>query len=133
MRTLRAGAAYFALVFAAGFVFGAIRVLGVAPKIGERSAELMEGPLMLIVIIFAARFVVALFVKSPRWTVRLGTGLIALGLMIAAEFAVLLWVRRLTFRSYLASRDPVAGTAYLFMLVVFTVMPLFVGRNSKGV
>ena len=52
------GLLYFTLVFVAGFILGGIRVLFVVPQIGERYAELIEMPLMLVVIFFSARFVV---------------------------------------------------------------------------
>lgn len=55
MRMLKAGALYYALVFGAGFVLGPIRVLWVVPRSGERTAELMETPIMLVVTILAAR------------------------------------------------------------------------------
>ena len=55
-------------------------------------------------------------------------GSIALGLMLLAEFTVVLWLRGLSFRKYLASRDPVSGTVYYVMLGLLAVMPLLVAR-----
>jgi hypothetical protein len=55
MQLRTAGALYFALAFGAGFVLGTIRVLWVVPRVGERTAELMETPIMLVVIMLAAR------------------------------------------------------------------------------
>jgi hypothetical protein len=46
-RVLKAGGLYFALVFAAGFALGPIRLLWLVPRFGARSAELMEAPVML--------------------------------------------------------------------------------------
>jgi hypothetical protein len=60
---------------------------------------------------------------------RFIVGLVALGLLLVAEVTVILWVRHLTIRGYLASRDPVAGTAYLVTLGLFAVMPLLVARR----
>jgi hypothetical protein len=37
-------------VFGTGFVLGPIRVLWAVPRLGERVAELMEAPLMLVAI-----------------------------------------------------------------------------------
>ena len=58
MRILKAGGLYFALVFAAGFALGTIRVLWVVPALGARTAELMEMPFMLVVTVVVARWVV---------------------------------------------------------------------------
>lgn len=53
----------------------------------------------------------------------------ALGLLLAAEFTVVLGLRGLTIGEYFASRDPVAGTVYIVMLGVFAIMPLLVARR----
>jgi hypothetical protein len=42
MRIVEAGVLYFALVFEAGFMLGAIRTLWVVPSLGSRTAELLE-------------------------------------------------------------------------------------------
>jgi hypothetical protein len=55
--TLKAGAVYFALVFAAGFVLGTVRTLWVVPRLGVRTAELAEAPIMFGVSILAVRWV----------------------------------------------------------------------------
>ena len=47
---------------------------------------------------------------------RLGMGLVALGLMLVAEFGLVLWLRGLSIKEYLATRDPVSGTVYYVML-----------------
>jgi hypothetical protein len=48
--------------------------------------------------------------------------------MLVAEFGFVLWVRGLSIRQYLATRDPVYGTVYYAMLVVFGAMPLLVAK-----
>jgi len=53
-------------------------------------------------------------------------GCIALALLLVAEFGLVLWLRGLSIREYLATRDPVSGTVYYVMLAVFAVMPLLV-------
>jgi len=47
MQTLKAGVLYFAVVFGAGFVLGPIRVMWVVPRLGTRTAEILEAPIML--------------------------------------------------------------------------------------
>jgi len=129
MRILKAGALYFALVMAAGFVLGTIRVFWIVPHFGERAAELMETPLMAVVIVFAARWTVRSLAVPPATVARLGVGFTALVFLLIAEFTVALRLRGLTLHQYFANRDPVAGTVYAVMLGVFAIMPLFVARK----
>jgi hypothetical protein len=102
------------------------------PSFGTRIAELMETPIMLVVTILAARWVARRLAIPPTWSTRLAIGLVALGLLLVAEFTVVLWLRGLTIREYILSRDPVAGTVYIGMLGLFAIMPLLVARRSDG-
>ena len=129
MHTLKAGTLYYALVFGAGFVLGTFRVLWIVPRFGPRTAELMETPIMLLVTILAARWVVRrLAVPGTRFA-RLGMGCIALGPLLVSEFTLVLWLRGLSISEYLASRDPVSGTVCYAALGLFAVMPLLVARS----
>jgi hypothetical protein len=127
--TLRSGVLYFAIVFGAGFVLGPIRILWAAPRFGPNMAELMEMPIMLVVIVVAARWIVRGRAAIPSH--RLGIGGVALALMLLAEFTFVLWLRGLSLREYVARLDPVSGTAYCLMLVVFALMPLLVGSDRQ--
>ena len=129
MLILKAGVLYFALVFAAGFVLGAIRTLWITPRFGARKAELMESPIMFVVTVLAARWVALRLELPPAPATRLGVGLVALGLLLVTEFTVVLRLRRLTIADYFASRGPVSGTVYVVLLAVFAVMPLLVARG----
>ena len=66
MRILKAGVIYFALVFGAGFMLGTVRVLWGVPHVGTRTAELLEAPIMLVVTILAARWVVRRMSLPPE-------------------------------------------------------------------
>lgn len=129
MQILKAGVLYFALVFGAGFVLGAIRVLWIVPRFGTRLAELMEMPFMLVVILASARWVVQRLAVPPETCSRIGMGMIALGLLLALEFTLVLWLRGLTIKEYITDWDPVSGTAYYIMLGVFALMPFMVDRK----
>jgi hypothetical protein len=130
MQILKAGVLYFALVFGAGFVLGAIRTLWVVPRVGTRKGELMEMPVMLVVTIVAARWTVLHLGLPSAASARLGMGGIALGLLLVAEFGLVLWVRGLSIRQYFKTRDLVSGTVYYVMLGVFAVLPLLVVRKG---
>lgn len=129
MQILKAGVLYFAFVFGAGFVLGIVRTLWVVPRVGTRRAELMEMPIMLVVTIVSARWIVLHFAVPSTPSSRLGMGCIALVLLFLAEFGFMLWLRGLSIRDYLSTRDPVSGAVYYVMLVVFAVMPLLVRQN----
>jgi hypothetical protein len=90
MQTIEAGVLYFALVFGAGFVLGTVRTLWVVPRVGTRTAELVETPIMLVVTILVARWIVMRLAVPPTSSARLGMGCIALLLLLVAEFGLML-------------------------------------------
>jgi hypothetical protein len=128
---LKAGVLYFGTVFAVGFALGMVRVLWMVPQFGVRAAELIEAPFMLAASFLAARWTARrLAPPNTAWT-RLQVGVIALTILLAVEFTLVLWVRGLSFREYLDSRDPVAGTVYLLLLAVFAVMPALLRPTGR--
>ena len=130
-RILKAAFVYFLIVFGAGSLFGVIRVLLVVPLLDERTSELLEAPLMLLVIVLSASWIVPTFRLPPWLFYRLGTGMIALGLGLLFEFGIVLKLRDLTLAEYFATRDPVATGVYYLTLLVFALMPLLVKRDMR--
>jgi hypothetical protein len=131
LQTVKAGGLYFALVFAAGFALGIVRVFLIVPRVGERAAELAEAPLMIAVSWFAARWIVRRFALPPVVRTRLAAGLIALALMLAFEFGLVLRLRHLTIAEYFATRDPISSTVYYLSMVLFALLPLLVSRQRQ--
>jgi len=129
MKVLKAGILYFALVFGAGFVLGPIRILWVVPQVGMRMAELLEMPIMLVVIIASARWLVTWLAVPPTRPSRLAMGFIALGLLLTAELAFVGPIQGYSITEYIATRDPVSGTVFCVMLGVFALMPLLLTRR----
>src|SRR4030095_1972454 len=84
IKWVNAAVMYFVIVFGAGFAFGTIRTLWVVPKVGVRTAELMEMPFMVAVIILACRSVVRHFAFSYIWQ-RIAMGLLSLSVLIGTE------------------------------------------------
>lgn len=123
LEIVRAAAAYFALVFAAGFAFGVVRVLWLVPRLGERWAELAEAPLIVAAIVLAARWTVRRPARGATSRGLLALGAIALAVLLSVELTVVLALRGLSLAAYVASRDPVAGTVYVALLALFAVMP----------
>jgi len=129
MQPVEAGVLYFALVFGAGFVLGTVRTLWVVPRVGTRTAELTEAPIMLVVTIVAARWTVLRLEVPPMPFARLEMGCFALVLMLLAEFGFVLWARGMSIKDYLATRDPVSNVAYYLLLIIFAVMPVLIARK----
>jgi hypothetical protein len=131
IQVLKVSALYFAGVFAAGFVLGAIRTLWIVPALGTRAAELIEAPIMLLVVTFAARTIVRLHALAQWWQ-WLTVGLVALALLLAVEFTVVIRLRDLSLSEYFASQDPVSGAVYYVLLGIFAVMPLLMFRKRSA-
>lgn len=130
---LGGGFLYFLTVFACGFVLGVARTLWLAPRIGERWAELVEVPVMLVAIFLAARWVSGRFSLGTHGApVRAGVGLVGLVLLLAAEIGFVLELRGISFADYVAQRDSVSGMVYLSSLVLFAAMPVLVSRTGEG-
>src|ERR1700682_215029 len=121
IRIAKAGIAYFALVFGAGFVLGSIRVPFLVPRLGERMAELIEMPFMFVVVLCSARFIIRRFALPTATSVRLCVGLLALSLLLPAELLLAVALQSQSLGKYSASRDRVSGSVYLAMLLLFTV------------
>jgi hypothetical protein len=128
---IRAGVAYFALVFGVGFLLGCVRVPFLVPWLGERSAELIEMPFMFVAVIVAARFVCRRFDLSQKISIRLPVGLFALGLLLAAEVTLAILMQDQSLREYIASRDPISGPVYLLMLGLFGLMPTILAARKS--
>jgi hypothetical protein len=111
---------------------GCVRVPLLVPRIGERYAELIEIPLMLLAIVFAARHVVRRFSLSPRPVIRLQVGLVALALSLAAELMLATVLQGRSIETYVASRDPVSGGVYILMLMIFALMPTILAYRDTA-
>jgi hypothetical protein len=129
MKILKAGLLYFILVFGAGFILGPIRLFWVVPRIGTRTAELMEAPIMLIIIYLAARWVISYFKIPSRAFHRISIGGIALLLLLTSEFTLVLQLMGLSISEYFASRDTISGTVYCLCLIVFAITPMFINKQ----
>jgi ABC-type uncharacterized transport system permease subunit len=78
-----AGFLYFAIVYAAGFALGALRVLAIAPWIGTFGATLLELPIMLAIAWVACGFVLRR--RAVPSTARATMAATALVLLLLAE------------------------------------------------
>lgn len=130
MRILKPAAVYFALIFGAGFLLGALRVTLIVPRIGARAAELAETPLMLLICAAAATWVLRRFPFIRTARASLATGGLAVGILLAAEFAVGLWIMHLPADRVFVKSDPLLAFAYYGALALAALLP-FLLRNRR--
>jgi hypothetical protein len=129
MRILKPAVFYFGLVFATGIVLGTLRVVLIVPRLGERAAELLEMPVMLIAVVFAAHWTNQRYPEPAGSGSRLSIGLTALGFMLGAEVTVGLGLRGLSPLESLTDHDPISGAAYHVSLLLFAAMPWLLSRR----
>jgi len=120
---LRAGAAYAAAVFALGFVLGTLRVLVIAPRLGEFGAVLAELPVMLAASWVAAGALARRLGVPARAGARAAMGAAGLALLLAAEVALGFGFGRGPAAQAAALATP-AGVAGLAGHVAFGLVPL---------
>lgn len=128
---VRASASYFALVFGAGFALGLVRVPFLVPRFGERTAELLEMPVMLVVIFFASRYVVHRFAWASSVRFAVAMGVFALVLLLTAELLLAVAIQGRPIAEYVSDRDPVSGSVYLGSLVLYALMPWLQARGVR--
>lgn len=84
MRITLAAAAYWAVMFALGFVLGTVRVLWVVPAVGLVPATALELPVMLMASWWTAGWILRRF-GITRKAAALVMGLLAFALLMTAE------------------------------------------------
>lgn len=127
MQVLTAGMLYFFVTFGAGFVLEVIRFQVVALHISERFAEMMEIPNVLLATMIGARWVIDRFILPPLPGIRLGVGLVALGLTVAMEWVLVQVLESLAVAGYITTDEAVLSTLPIGALGVLAAMPFLVG------
>ncbi len=121
LNTVRPGLLYF--VMGTGFLLGMIRVPFLAPRLGERWAELAEMPIMAIVIFLSAGYVLKRYPGVQSHGQALVVGLLALTLSVFAELGLAVVLQDQTLSEFIRGRDKVSGSVYVVLLVFFALMP----------
>jgi hypothetical protein len=123
LKPASAAAIYFLAVFSAGFLLGSIRVLLLKPGIGAVAATLCEAPLLLIVMVVAARWAPRLAGMTTSLARMLTVGMGALVLQQAADLLVGTLLRGLSAQQQLARLATPEGAIYAALLALFALMP----------
>ena len=129
MRLASAGLAYWAVVFALGFVLGTIRVLWLAPLVGLMPATLIELPVMLTASWLAAGWLVRRFAITTA-SAALTMGTLAFMLLMVAECALAVTMMGQTPAQWLADLRQSHALLGLAGQVMFALIPWWRVRGA---
>lgn len=135
-RVARAGFAYFAATFLLGFVLGALRVLWLAPALGEGRAVALELPLMLGASWWLCRWAVRRWRVSTALADRAAMGALAFALLIMAETLTGMAMSGCGVGDQLRAMTQGTGAAGLAAQLLFAAFPVLQwperGRRQEG-
>ncbi len=121
--SLKAAALFVAVVFAAGFVLGTLRVLVVEPALGPVIAVLLELPVMLVISWLVCTRIIAWCNVADTAIDRLAMGALAFALLMTVETLLGLAIGR-PVSEQLAAYGTLAGQLGLAGQIAFAMAPL---------
>jgi len=130
MRAAAAGAAYFLILFSAGFMLGTLRVLVIAPRLGDVPAVLLELPLMLAASWLVCRSLIRRMAVAADLVSRLLMGLTGFVLLMLAEVALGLLGFGRSLGMQLEALSQPAGLLGLAGQIAFGAIPLLQARKD---
>ena len=122
-RATEAGAVYAVIVFLIGFILGTIRILLLAPRLGDTTAVIVEAPLILTASWFICRWCVDWLNVRRTVPVRLLMGSVAFVVLVAAEIGLGVAFGR-SLVDQLAAYGSPAGAIGLAAQVIFAMFPV---------
>ena len=123
LRATKAGALYAIIVFVIGFILGTIRVLLLAPRLGETTAVIIEASIMLVASWFVCRWRVDRLDVRRTVPARFLMGLVAFLVLISAEVSLGAVLGR-SIADQLATYGSLAGAIGLAAQVIFAIFPV---------
>jgi hypothetical protein len=127
-----AAAVYAAAVFLCGFVLGTLRVLVIAPRVGDTVGVVLETPVILTFSWMVCRRCIARFNVAPGMRHRVMMGLVAFVLLQGAEFCLGTVLFGRAPADYVAAFAAAPGAIGLAAQVGFALLPVLVGRRADG-
>ena len=121
---IRAGVIYALIVFLIGFIFGTVRVLLLAPHLGETLAVSLETPLMLAASWFVCRWCVDRLDVPRRVGARAVMGVVAFTALMLAELGVSALVFGRSEAEFAGSYASVPGAIGLTAQMMFAIVPV---------
>ncbi len=132
--SIRVGFLYFLAVFAIGFLLGTIRILVLIPRLGELVSTFIELPILLSAAWLISDFLTTRFNVPSQWWVRLSMGIVAFGILMAAELGLAVWLFGSTVQEHFAAYQSLPKTIGLVGQVVFALIPLLqMGKSEQAV
>ena len=122
----KAGALYAIVVFSIGFILGTIRVLLLAPRLGETTAVIIEAPIMLAASWFVCRWCVDRLDVRRTVPARSLMGLVAFLVLMSAEVGLGAVLGRSLVDQLAAYKSP-SGAIGLAAQVIFAMFPVIQG------
>ncbi len=129
-RAAWAGLAYFGIVFAAGFGLGVLRVLVLAPSVGEIAAVVIELPVILAASWVVCRWLIKRLDVPKDLTARLIMGGLALVVLLGAEAGVSVLGFGRTLSAHLEQHRHLPALIGLLGQVVFASFPVLQRTND---
>lgn len=132
-RAAKAGIAYFAGMFALGFVLGTVRVLLLAPVLGDWGATFAELPVMLAISWIYCGWLLRRLAVPGAFGARLLMGAVAFTLLMIAEVLLGVGLFERTLPQQVGEMTSGAGLAGLvgqLAFAAFPVLQLHRGRRS---
>jgi len=126
---IKAGITYFALIFALGFVLGTLRVLWLAPLVGEHGAVLAELPVMLAASYLAARRLTIRHRITDIGGAALMGGL-AFALLMLAEISLARTLSGTAITDWFSALFAAPGAYGLAGQMAFGMMPMAVRQRN---
>ena len=121
---IRAGVIYALIVFLIGFIFGTVRVLLLAPHLGETLAVSLETPLMLAASWFVCRWCVDRLDVPRRVGARAVMGVVAFTALMLAELGLSAHVFGQSEAEFAGSYASVPGAIGLTAQMMFAIVPV---------
>jgi hypothetical protein len=123
-RATKAGALYATIVFLIGFILGRMRILLVAPCLGETTAVILEAPIILTASWFVCRWCVDRLNVRRSVPPRLLIGFVAFLVLMSAEVGLGAALGR-SVVDQLSIYRSLAGTIGLAAQVIFATFPIW--------
>lgn len=130
-RALAAASAYFLALFALGFILGTIRVIFVAPRVGELAATIAEVPVMLVAAYFICRWAIRRWQVPPAIGARLAMVPWFLALLFAFEALLGATMFGRSIAQQWAALGSPAGLIGISAQIIAALLPLFVSKGDR--